>query len=388
MTTTPLQDHYKIVRESKLYQPFYESYADANEAPVLNKPQLIQLLNANFDLNKEVTGVYLVRSGGSTRKPLVFPVDIAENHAQRTSLAQALTTDNVFSPATIALNMFGYMDMYRTASILDDVLEKCHATTLAVSANAANSDAYETALHFGPDFIFGSPSKLFLFAQYLKNNGQSLKIKNLLYAGEFLLDSYKPVFEEFFGTQHIYSLYGSAESGIWAWSDYSNKPSLFRYIDGIIIEILNKNTEGYGNIVITNLYRKRFPIFRYNLGDIGRLVTIEGTKYLELRTRETGSFSLYEVNYQLDDFKDVLDGAERYQIQLTTNKDLHAEVKFLLIKDVPEAERAAIAAAKVALVHKALGWVLKHVYVAVGPDLELYTNEVTCKTPLIADFRK
>jgi phenylacetate-CoA ligase len=388
MNTTPLQAHYRLVRESALYSTFYESYPDFNDAPVLNKPQLIQLLHKHFNLHAETTGVYLVRSGGSTRKPLVFPVDITENHAQRTALAAALTAGNMFSPTTIALNMFGYMDMYRTASILDDILEKCQATTLALSANVAYSDAYDTALHFNPDFIFGSPSKLFLFTQYLKKNGQQLNIKNLLYAGEFLLESYIPLFEECFGTQNIYSLYGSAESGIWAWCDYTKNPSLFRFIDGIIIEILNPDAEGYGNIVITNLFRKRFPIFRYNLGDIGRLVTVEDIELLELRTRETGSFSMYEVNYSLDDFKEVLDNVERYQIQLVTNKALHVEVKFLLVKDIPEAEKAAFTAAKLSQVRKVLGWDLEHVYIEAGPDLTLYTNEVTCKTPLIADFRK
>lgn len=388
MNTLPLQTHYEIVRKSALYKTFYEDYPDFRDAPILNKSQLIVLLNTHFNLHNEATGVYLVRSGGSTRKPLVFPVDITENHNQRTALAQGLTANNIFSPATIALNMFSYMDMYRTASILDDILEKCQSTTLAVSANVAYCDAYDTALHFNPDFIFGSPSKLFLFTQYLKKQEQQLNIKNLLYAGEFLLESYIPLFKEYFGTQNIYSLYGSAESGIWAWCDYTENPSLFRIIDGIIIEILNPDAEGYGNIIITNLFRKRFPIFRYNLGDIGRLVTIDGIEYLDLHTREKGSFSLYEVNYHLDDFKDVLNDTERYQIQLVTNKDLHVELRFLLIKNIPEAERASFAATKRSLVHKALGWDLEHVYVEVGPDLKLYTNEVTCKTPLVADFRK
>ena len=388
MDTSKLEEYYKIARESELYRSFYEGYASCADAPVLNKTGLMKLLIENFNLHNEQSGVYLVRSGGSTRKPLVFPVDIAENHAQRAALAKGLADSEIFLPTTVALNMFGYMDMYRTASILDDILEKCSATTLAVSANAANADAFDTAMHFRPDFIFGSPSKLFLFAQYLNRNGLQLQISNLLYAGEFLLESYIPVFKKFFGTEKIYSIYGSAESGIWAWCDYTDRPALFRFIDGIIIEILNPDIDGYGNIVITNLYRKRFPIFRYNLGDIGRLVNINNTEYLELRTREKGSFSLYEVNYSLDDFNGVTGDAEQYQIQLSTTEDLHVQVKFLLVKSISETDKTSYIASKLAQIHKVLGWELIHVHIEVGPELELYTNQVTCKTPLIADFRK
>jgi phenylacetate-CoA ligase len=388
MNNQYLSDYYAIARASSLFSSFYAAYPNYHDAPVLDKKTLIKLLYAHFDLHNETRGVYLVRSGGSTQKPLVFPVDIEENLEQRRVLARALTNDHIFSPNTIALNMFGYMDMYRTAAILDDILEKCQATTLAVSANVKYEDAYDTASHFKPNFIFGTPSKLFLFAQHLKKNGQTLHIKNLLFAGEFLLPSYIKIFKEYLGTINIYSIYGSAETGIWAWSDYSNNPSLFRVIDGLITEIINPDADGYGNIIVTNLFRKRFPVFRYNLGDVGRLVTIKGINYLELKTREKGSFTIYESNYSLDDFKEILEDADNFQIQLLTNSDLHVEVKFMLIKDLPEPEIKQFEAIKLKQVQNVLGYKLRHLHVSAGKELDFYTDRVTCKTPLIADFRR
>ncbi|TWI95951.1 phenylacetate-CoA ligase [Mucilaginibacter frigoritolerans] len=388
MNDQHLSDYYAIARASSLFNSFYADYPDYYDAPILDKKVLIKLLDAHFDLQNEARGVYLVRSGGSTQKPLVFPVDIEENLEQRKVLARALTNDHIFSPNTIALNMFGYMDMYRTAAILDDILEKCQATTLAVSANVKYEDAYDTALHFKPNFIFGTPSKLFLFAQHLKKNGQKLLIKNLLFAGEFLLPSYIQVFKEYLGTTNIYSIYGSAETGIWAWSDYSNNPSLFKVIDGLLTEIINPDADGYGNILVTNLFRKRFPVFRYSLGDVGRLITINGINYLELKTREKGSFTLYESNYSLDDFKDVLEDADNFQIQLLTNSDLHVEVKFMLLKDLPEPEIKQFEVAKLKQVQDVLGYKLRHLHVLAGKELDFYTDRVTCKTPLIADFRR
>jgi phenylacetate-CoA ligase len=388
MTDQNLQDYYAIARASSLFKLFYAAYPDYRDAPVLDKKTLIKILDTRFDLHEETRGVYLVRSGGSTQKPLIFPVDIEENLEQRRVLAKALINDHIFSLNTIALNMFGYMDMYRTAAILDDILEKCQATTLAVSANAKNEDAYDTAQHFKPNFIFGTPSKLFLFAQHLKKHGQKLHIKNLLFSGEFLLHSYVQIFKDYLGIQNIYSIYGSAETGIWAWSDYSNNPSLFRVIDGLITEIINPDADGYGNIVVTNLFRKRFPVFRYSLGDVGRLVTVNDINYLELKTREKGSFALYESNYSLDDFKEVLEDADNFQIQLLTNSGLHVEIKFMLLKDLPETEIKQFEAAKLQQIQNVLGYKLKHLQVSAGKELEFYTDRVTCKTPLIADFRK
>lgn len=383
-----LTEYYEIVRKSPLFSSFYAGFNNYHEAPLLSKKALTMLLDTNFDLQCESKGVYLVRSGGSTQKPLVFPVDITENHEQRAVLARSLTAAGIFTPQTIALNMFGYMDMYRTAAILDDILEKCMATTLAVSSSIKYEDAYDTSLHFKPDFILGTPSKLFLFAQHLKKHGQVLAIKNLLFGGEFLLPSYIPVFKAFLGIQHIYSIYGSAETGIWAWSDYSGKPSLFRIIEGIIIEIDQPDADGYGNILVSNLFRKRFPVFRYSLGDVGRLIDINGATYLELKTREKKSFSLYESNYSLEDFKEVLNDLDAFQIQLLTNEELHVEVKFLLVKTLSDTDKKNFAAERLEQIHQVLGYKLKHLEVLAGTDLPLYTDAVTGKTPLIIDFRR
>ena len=388
MINEPLKKYYELTRSSSLFQEYYQDYPDYADAPVLDKGRLVNILNTKFDLHSESTGVYLVRSGGSTRKPLVFPVDIEENLEQRRILARALTENKVISPRTIALNILGYMDMYRTAAIIDDILEKCQATTLAMSTHATYEDDYQAILNFNPDIIFCTPSKLFHFADHLKKNGLKVSVKNMLYGGEFLLDSYAQVFKEYIGTEQIYSLFGSAETGMWAWCDYTNQPSLFRYIDGILPEIINPDTDGYGNIVITNLYRKRFPVFRYSIGDIGRLVVIDNVSYLEIKTREKGSFMLYESNYSLNDFTEVFHDVDNFQIQLSTNEDLHVDVKFLLRKDLQETERKLFEDTKYKLICDILGYKIKNTEVISGPDVEFYINPVTCKMPQIVDFRK
>ncbi|QIL41527.1 AMP-binding protein [Pedobacter sp. HDW13] len=386
MIDTVLNTYYQIVRESDLFKNYYSPYPDYIEAPLVGKKELIDQLKHNFDLHAQKEGVYLVRSGGSTQKPLVFPVDIAENLEQRAVLATALKQAGIFVPKTIALNMFGYMDMYRTAAIMDDLLERCQATTLVAGASLPYQDAYHMAQNFSPDLLLGTPSKLFLFAQYLKKHQLRLSINNLLFGGEFLPPSHLQIFKEIFGTRQLYSLYGAAETGIWAWCDYNQSIPLFRVIEGLIIEVNQPDAQGYGILLVSNLFRKRFPIFRYNTGDIGRWVEIEGQSYLELKGRAAKSFMFNECNYELDDFAVVLAGLERYQIQIIPEEG-HTTIKFLLVIALSKAEEENFIDQKKRQLYAVFGYQVKGLVVLVGADLQLYTDETTGKTPLIIDYR-
>jgi phenylacetate-CoA ligase len=386
MIDSLLNQYYQIVRQSELFRSYYLEYENYQNAPLVGKKELINLLNDHFDLHSQKEGVYLVRSGGSTQKPLVFPVDIAENLEQRAALATALKQAGVFTPKTIALNMFGYMDMYRTAAIMDDLLERCSATTLVASAGLPYEDTCQMALNFKPNLLLGTPSKLFLFAQYLKKHQLSLSISNLLFGGESLPPSHIKLFEDVFGTRQVYSLYGSAETGIWAWCDYSRSPSLFRVIDGLVVEPNDPDADGYGSLLVSNLFRKRFPIFRYNTGDIGKWVEVDGQLYLELKGRSSNSFMFNECNYELDDFNAALKDVERFQIQITPHEG-HIAIRFMLVTDLTNTDKDVYAELKLQQLYEVFGYKVKNLEVLADSDLQLYTNETTGKTPVIIDRR-
>jgi phenylacetate-CoA ligase len=157
---------FEAAREHPFHRERLRGIADWRAAPAIDKCDLLPALRA-FSVHDEPLGVYLVRSGGSTQAPLIFPVDIGENHAQRAALAGRLREAGVFGPRTVALNVFGYADLYRTAAILDDLLERCAATALPLSAHARYEDMYAAALRFRPTHLLGTPSKLALFGHFL-----------------------------------------------------------------------------------------------------------------------------------------------------------------------------------------------------------------------------
>lgn len=390
MHKAALKEHFQHVRTSAWWRDFYQDTEDFSLAPVLDKQTLQETLASKFKLQEEENGVYLVRSGGSTQKPLVFPVDIRENLAQRQLLANELVANGVFSSRTVALNVFSYGDMYRTASILDDILDRCSATTLPLSANATYEAMADASIHFRPDMLMGTPSKLVLFAKFLQKEGISCSFDNILFGGEFLLPSQQEILSEVFQPKAVYSMYGSTETGIWGWAHYSRNPRAFHFLKDVVIEIFNPDSEGYGEMVVTNLIRKRFPLFRYRMGDIGKLIEENGRQVLLLKEREQKSFSLHESAYFLHDFEPLLKGVDGFQIQLSLKTDLLTELRFLLVKSQispPEKEQMIrnIAQGIEGIIESDPKFI--DIEVEVVTEEALYINPVTSKTPLIIDFR-
>lgn len=391
MIDKALKEHFLIVKKSSLFKEYYENIDLTSNIPVMEKHILRKILNTQFDIQTESRGVYLVRSGGSSTQPLVFPVDIQENLYQRELLAVELLKSGIISPKTIALNIFSYKDMYRTAGILDDILEKCYATTIAVSSNASFETMYRLGLNFKVSMLMGTPSKLSLFAKYLLDNNLSLEIPELLFAGEYLLDAQIELFKKVFKTQQIHSLYGSAETGIWGWSTHSENLTSYETLDDVIVEIENPDKDGNGLIVVTNLFRKRFPLFRYAMGDIGKLEYHNEKQVLILKSRETKSFSVDANSYFLNDFDWLLELVNRFQIQLSLLSPVKTEIKFLLVKNDFQEKDTKVLLFKITEKISAilsLNSTFAKLKVEFVSEFDLYSNPTTSKTPSLIDFRK
>jgi phenylacetate-CoA ligase len=375
-------------REHPFYRGLYRANDDHHCAAPLEKAALLAALS-DFQPGRETHGVYLVRSGGSTHAPLIFPVDIAENHAQRDALARALRAAGVFAPGDVALNAFGYADLYRSAAIMDDVLERCDTTTLAVSAHARYQDMEAMARRFRPTHVLGTPSKLGLLAHYLMREQRRLDIPQLLYAGEVLRPSTRDLLCERLGVRRIWSLYGGAETGIWAWSDASAQPGLFAMLSDVVVEILSPDADGYGSIAVSNGYRQRFPVFRYRLGDVGRLIQHNGATRLELRGRDSRSFQFDELTFDLDPIIALAGNAESAQLQLRSGNSGRDCMAMLIVADpahpMDNDDCRRIHAALAAVVQHAPDSAAVEVHIVDKTALKM--DPATAKTPTLVDAR-
>ena len=384
-----LEAYFRQLKQSPLWKDYYRNAGDASDAKPLAKDQLLQVLDAGFCITKEEQGVYLVRSGGSTRRPLVFPVDIQENLQQRQLLAEQLVKQKFIKPGSRVLNLFTYGLMYRTAAIMDDVLERCNASSLPVSAEAKNADVYETMRQFDVQMLLGSPSRLAGFARYVQEHALECSVPDLFFGGEFMPSVYEKMFINTFKCLNIYGLYGSAETGIWAWSHYSEEPGIYRLLNEIVVEIEEPDHSGMGNILVTNLLRKRFPLFRYRIGDRGRLLYRNGERLLELCSREECSFLIDSSSLYIHDFNEITADTDTFQIQLSFAQDSKQLLKVLLVKQMPEEERGAYLSLRRKMLRKLvlLTPSLASAEVELCSAEELYMNPVTSKVPQLADFR-
>ncbi|CAM1345033.1 phenylacetate--CoA ligase family protein [Tenacibaculum amylolyticum] len=386
MIAEKLKTHFEVVKTSSLFKDFYSDQSSATHVLPIAKDTLRKVLHSNFDLQKENKGVYLVRSGGSSAKPLIFPVDIQENLYQRELLANALVKYGMVTPTTIALNLFSYKDMYRSAGILDDILERCNATTISLSASSSFEIMYHTATEFKANLAMGTPTKIAQLATYVLKHKLTLKIDKIIYGGEFLLDSHARLFKKVFGTTQIYSLYGSAETGIWAWGNYGRGEICFELLDDIIVEIENADINGNGRVIVTNLLRKRFPVFRYLMGDIGRIENKDGKRILILTSRDTTSFSIDSEAYFLNEFNWLYDYVDRFQIQLSLHPPQQGAIQFLLISEkISEKKREEVKEKLDAIFKFDVMQVLLTIQFV--DETELYMNPTSSKTPIIVDFR-
>ncbi len=156
-----------------------------------------------------------------------------------------------------------------------------------------------------------------------------------------------------------------------------------------MVEIIEPDELGYGMIAVTNTYRKRFPVFRYLIGDVGRWVLHNNSYLLELKSRESKSFVFFEQHYSLDELQNITYDVETYQVQLSTDENNMDELKLLLVKQMQENERGVYIENKTVQLQQLIQHYPKRakVVAVLVESTMLYIDPVTGKMPLLFDKR-
>jgi phenylacetate-CoA ligase len=358
--------------------------------PILSKADLYARLASARQEPGSRAGVYYSRSGGTTTgQPLYFPTDVAENHEQRQRLARRLAADGVLSPSTMAVNICPIVRMYRAMEIFNEFCECCGATVLPMAAIAGDQEIYEQAMLFAANTLIGMPSRMVAFARYVQENKLTWQVDTVCFGGEFLQPGKRRFLRDVLGVKRFSGVYGSAELGVAAWHpDLPPAPVYHFPRDILYVEIVEPDRDGYGALVATNLVRRRFPIVRYNTGDVGRFVA-DGPEIVsvELRGRQSDSFLIGDNYHSLADFADLFEELAEFQIQIRFDESLRKDViRFCLNvgeRAVLEVEQQALARR----IHERLEGHEKMYgteVAFVGPDGLVRSGE---KTPAIVDRR-
>lgn len=118
--------------------------------------------------------------------------------------------------------------------------------------------------------FFGYASSLFLFAEVAEEAGIDIQFESIVSWGDKLFDHYRKKLESVFRTK-VFETYGSAEGFMIA--SQKDLDYLYLMIPGIYLELLddagNEVSDGMiGQVVVTNLSTRSFPLIRYQLGDL------------------------------------------------------------------------------------------------------------------------
>lgn len=374
--------------------PFLKGYADGIEhfedLPILDRERLKQLVDQNFDLHSESDGVYLSRTGGTLNETLMLPNDHDEHLQQLELVSQVFKGYSSIESGDVVLNLMHYQNMYRSASQADDIIRFANATSIGLSASVPDNFIYDYIKKFKPNSIAGTPSRVLQFANWVFDNKKEVHISKLLYGGEALSRHQYRAIREHLHVKDIYTMFGSTEIGAWGSGKYKDGGFLFKVAPELVfVEIDDPDEDGYGQAVITNICKKRFPVLRYKTDDVGRIQEKNGVQYFEFKERGEYTFRIHGTIYSERNFFRVTADAEYYQIHLDYDERKHTALTIKLVQQdlgMPEEdfirEKAELLEEIIPLDSNTLPKQVKLVGVS-----ELTTNEATSKTPLVVDRR-
>jgi len=133
------------------------------------------------------------------------------------------------------------------------------------------SEHLEAYIRFKPSLIRAFPSALQKFAEYIKSEGNNLlQPKAIICVGEPLLESQRILFKNVFGCD-VYNCYVSRECGNIACECPAHE-GLHIAEEMIYLEIENQGEDGFGKILLTDLWNMGMPFIRYEIQDAARFV--------------------------------------------------------------------------------------------------------------------
>jgi phenylacetate-CoA ligase len=313
-----LQLTLEYAKSHKFYSTLKLKGENIQEFPILTKKELFEKIE-NLISSETFLNVYWSPSGGTTSNDYVFmfPSDFQENKKQRNLFANQLQKLKILSNETIALNLFFGSGLYRSQEIFSDYVDICSGTVFPGGYTFTDSDAFELCKRFKVNTIMGYPSRIIKLAKYCQDNNLDLEIPNFIYGAEKLEPQKEFYIREILKVENIVGCYGSAESGVWAWTIGSN---IYNYDpETMHIEIVDQTEDKIGSLIVTNLVRTKFPLIRYETGDL--TIPMEYGQF-QLVSRKSNSFSIGGSYFLLSNLEqDFNSSVLEYQIHLYVEKD-------------------------------------------------------------------
>ena len=176
--------------------------------------------------------------------------------------------------------------------------------------------ARETA-GWAPQFLDVDPVHGAWFGLYCERHGIKFpSLKFILCSYEFVSVVHKKILTRVFSVP-VFNLYGSTETGHLLMENEHGqmKPSY----DTAFLEIINADSHGIGDLVVTTLTNHYMPLLRYRIGDLAQKHLNAGgndfTVHGRIRDALTSSDSSRVTTWQVDQCFSKTDGVAHYELR-------------------------------------------------------------------------
>lgn len=244
------------------------SQARFEQIPILEKSELTG--REESLLTDKEAKLYVEYTSGSTGQPLKCYKSVEEKWKKARLLWGLRNTNGGIGPKDPYAMFYAFNEDDLSTDPISIYHEVMYLSMLDLSPERLD-DYYEAMLKYRPQWMLSVSTALYLFANHLlerKLDRSKLPFKYIEINGEMLFDYQRKTIEEAFGPI-VYNHYGSRE--FWCIGMSCRSGNLHLSSDQLYVEIANSDKDGYGNVVITDLTNRIWPLIRYDTGDIGRL---------------------------------------------------------------------------------------------------------------------
>ena len=258
-------------------------------------------------------------SGGTTGDPKYIHRTNEENHINARLIGKGYAL-SIFDKNDVVANLLFAGNMWASFLSHNEAVEASGAHVLPIAGNIAMEDMISAIRAFKPTGAISIPSVIMSLAEYVeRNNLTDIKIPKIVTGGEHLFPASKEYIAKVLGTKKFASTgYLSNDTGCIGFQcEDCSGATHHIHEDYCIMEVVDPETnqpvpDGQsGKVLVTNYNRTLMPLIRYEIGDMGRILTRRCScgrtvKLMELEGRSDDTLIIGGGNIQLDSIADVI----------------------------------------------------------------------------------
>ena len=317
--------HHSPFYRDRLPEGDLHSLNELSKLPVLTPSQLKENLppKGRGILTEPLGDSISFGSGGTTGDPKFIHRTDRENHLNARLIGKGYAL-SIFDRSDVVANLLFAGNMWASFLSHNEAIEATGAHVLPIAGNIAMEDIMSVLRAFKPTGAVSIPSVILSIAEYVdRNHIEDVKIRKIVTGGEHLYPEAKAYIAKVLGTEKFASTgYLSNDTGCIGFQcEELTGPLHHIHEDYCIMEVVDPQTNEplpdgeAGKILVTNFSRYLMPLIRYDIGDMGRILTRKCScgrtvKLMELLGRSDDTLIIGGGNIKLTDIAQIVGKVE------------------------------------------------------------------------------